>query len=36
MPGAPPASQGTKEEGLPKKEDGMRSQTGEWGLADPL
>ena len=34
--GAPPASQGSREEGLPKKEDGMRSQTGEWGLADPL
>nr|XP_025138505.1 antigen WC1.1-like [Bubalus bubalis] len=26
--GAPPASQGSREEGLPKKEDGMRSQTG--------
>ena len=31
VPGAPPASQGTKEEVLPKKVDGMRSQTGEWG-----
>ena len=31
VPGAPPASQGSKEEVLPKKEDGMRPQTGEWG-----
>ncbi|MXQ98556.1 hypothetical protein E5288_WYG002193 [Bos mutus] len=27
VPGAPPASQGSEEEVLPKKEDGMRSQT---------
>ena len=31
MPRAPPASQGSEEEVLPVKEDGMRSQTGEWG-----
>ena len=30
VPGAPPASQGSEEEVLPKKEDGMMSQTGEW------
>ena len=30
MPGAHPTSQGSEEEVLPKKEDGMRSQTGEW------
>ena len=28
--GAPHDSQGSKEEVLPEKEDGMRSQTGEW------
>ena len=31
VPRAPPASQGSEEEVLPVKEDGMRSQTGEWG-----
>ena len=30
MTGAPHDSQGSKEEVLPEKEDGMRSQTGEW------
>ena len=29
--GAPHDSQGSEEEVLPEKEDGMRSQTGEWG-----
>ena len=29
VPGAPPASQGSKEEVLPEKEDGMKSETGE-------
>ena len=29
--GVPLASQGREEEELPEKEDGMRSQTGEWG-----
>ena len=29
--GAPRDSQGSEEEVLPEKEDGMRSQTGEWG-----
>ena len=31
MTGAPHDSQGSEEEVLPEKEDGMRSQTGEWG-----
>uniref|UniRef100_A0A452EC83 SRCR domain-containing protein n=1 Tax=Capra hircus TaxID=9925 RepID=A0A452EC83_CAPHI len=31
VPGAPPASQVREEEVPPEKEDGMRSQTGEWG-----
>ena len=31
MPGAPPASHMSEEEVLPVKENGMRSQTGEWG-----
>ncbi|KAM9683685.1 uncharacterized protein ACBT57_000731 [Dama dama] len=40
VPGAPPASQGSEEEVLPKKEDGMTSQTGSSlnvsrGEADP-
>ena len=30
MRGAHPTCQGSEEEVLPKKEDGMRSQTGEW------
>ncbi|XP_061275069.1 antigen WC1.1-like [Bos javanicus] len=36
--GAPPHSQGSEEEVLPEKEDGMRSQTGEFELlnAQPL
>ncbi|DAA29321.1 TPA: WC1-like [Bos taurus] len=32
MPGAHPTSQGSEEEVLPKKEDGMRSQTGDSSL----
>ena len=31
MTGALHDSQGSKEEVLPEKEDGMRSQTGGWG-----
>ena len=31
VPGAPLTSEGSEEEVPPEKEDGMRSQTGEWG-----
>ena len=31
MTGAPHDSQGSEEDVLPEKEDGIRSQTGEWG-----
>ena len=31
VPGAPPASQVREEEVPPEKEDGMKSEIGEWG-----
>ena len=31
VPGTPPASQGSEEEVPPEKDNGVRSQTGEWG-----
>ena len=31
VPGAPPTSEGSAEEVLAEKEDGMKSETGEWG-----
>ena len=31
VPGAPPTSEGSEEEVPPEKEDGMKSETGEWG-----
>ena len=35
MTGTPSDSQGSKEEVVPEKGDGMRPQTGEWGYLIP-